>query len=148
MSLLSYLKRLYSQDTLDTRFTVSSTAPLARTSSEHGIDISNPALSAAGQSAQRRDQELPLSSQPSKWATPEYFIYYLFVGIGVPWMFFVAIDVSKGNASKLSFRDAMSSQNQTESDPQHPKFSPLLSAGWIPGRKVVGSMRKTAVLSI
>ena len=60
-------------------------------------------------------------AQPSKWNTPEYYVYYLFF-LTVPAMMFKSVyDVSK---------------------PEHPsyaRYEPLLSPGWIPGRKVDNS---------
>jgi len=96
MSLVLYLKRLYSLDTLDTRFTVSSSAPVAKTSTQHGVEVEHPALSAAGQPAKRDDQALPVGASPSKWLTPEYISYGIVIAFALPKMFLVAINVSKG----------------------------------------------------
>lgn len=136
--LLSYAERLYSLDTLDTRFTVSAIAPLGKTSSDHGVTVDKPAPSAAGVPAKRQGEELPVGSQPSKWATPEYILYYVVIAIAVPSMFGIAINVSQGihNLRLPATRTHMT----TESDTQYPKFSPLLSKGWILGRKVVCHM--------
>ena len=61
------------------------------------------------------------NAQPSKWRTPEYYVYYLFF-LTIPVLMFKSVyDVSK---------------------PDHPgysRFEPLLSPGWIPGRKVDNS---------
>jgi len=97
MSALSYVKRLYSLDTLDTRFTVSANAPLRKTSNDHGVTVDKPAVSAAGQPVKKQDQELPLGVQPSKWHTPEYILYYIVIGLSLISMFSVVINVSKGN---------------------------------------------------
>lgn len=60
-------------------------------------------------------------AQPSKWNTPEYYVYYLFF-LTIPAMMFKSVyGVSK---------------------PEHPgytRFEALLSPGWIPGRKVDNS---------
>lgn len=100
MSLFSYLRRLYSLDTLDTRFTVSSTAPIGKTSSEHGVEVDKPAQSASVEQAKKQYQDLPIGAQPSKWATPEYLFYALVVAVMLPWMFAVAINVSKGKVTR------------------------------------------------
>jgi len=94
---LSYIERLYSLDTLDTRFTVSANAALKKTSKEHGVTVDNPALSAAGQPVKQQDQELPVGIQPSKWRTPEYIFYYIVIIVVLPSMFGVVINVSKGD---------------------------------------------------
>lgn len=68
-----------------------------------------------------KDSTPVAGAQPSKWNTPEYYIYYLFF-LTIPALMFKSVyDVSK---------------------PEHPgysKFEPLLSPGWIPGRKVDNS---------
>jgi hypothetical protein len=60
-------------------------------------------------------------AQPSKWNTPEYYVYYLFF-LTIPAMMFKSVyDVSKPE------------------HPNYPRYEPLLSPGWIPGRKVDNS---------
>ncbi|WPG98129.1 glycerol uptake protein 1 [Acrodontium crateriforme] len=70
--------------------------------------------------ASRTGEPVP-GAQPSKWTTPEYFLYYL-AFLTIPFFMFKSVyDVSK---------------------PEHPgyaKFEPLLETGWIPGRKVDNS---------
>jgi hypothetical protein len=60
-------------------------------------------------------------AQPSKWNTLEYYVYYVFF-LTIPALMFKSVyDVSK---------------------PEHPnylRYEPLLSPGWIPGRKVDNS---------
>lgn len=95
MSLLHTVRRLYSLDTLDTRFTTSSTTPVQNAATEHGVDTSKPAVQKDGQRNARQSESLP-GVQPSRWRTPEYYFYYLvFIAI-VPLMFKVPYDVSKG----------------------------------------------------
>ena len=69
-----------------------------------------------------KDGGKPLpNAQPSKWNTPEYYIYYLFFLTIPPLMFKSVYDVSK---------------------PTHPgyqRYEHLLEPGWIPGRKVDNS---------
>ncbi|KAI2132908.1 inducible alternative oxidase 2 [Ophidiomyces ophidiicola] len=80
MGLLMWLRRLYSLDTLDTRFTASATAPLgAANSNQH-----------AGETRQTQN-----STASSKWNTPEFYAYYVVFLLAVPLMFKSAIDVSK-----------------------------------------------------
>jgi hypothetical protein len=86
MGLTSLLRSLYDLDTLDTRFTSSSSAPY-KTVIEARNDPS-------------RSKEPPNRAQaraePSKWNTPEFYLYYLVVGIALPYMFYIAYDVSRG----------------------------------------------------
>lgn len=84
---------LYKVETLDTRF------------------------SPGGQAEQK---PLP-DARPSKWRTPEYYIYYLFFLTIPPLMFKAVYDVSQ------------------PTHPHYAKYEPLLSPGWIPGRKVDNS---------
>ncbi|GME35176.1 Membrane bound O-acyl transferase MBOAT [Neofusicoccum parvum] len=113
MALLSFLRRLYSLDTLDTRFTTSATAPPTQ------IDPAKPSH-LTPKDAPRSGAPAP-GSQPSKWNTPEFYLYYLVFLTAIPSMFYAVYDVSKA------------------SHPNYPKFEPLLSDGWIPGRKVDNS---------
>lgn len=60
-------------------------------------------------------------AQPSKWNTAEYYIYYAFF-LTIPALMFKSVyDVSKPE------------------HPNYPRYEPLLSPGWIPGRKVDNS---------
>ena len=60
-------------------------------------------------------------AQPSKWNTPEYYVYYLFF-LTIPALMFKSVyDVSKPE------------------HPSYPRYEALLSPGWIPGRKVDNS---------
>lgn len=87
-SLLSWLRRLYSLDTLDTRFTSSATTP-----AHAAADTRPPAAKDARANAVARGAHAPL------WRTPEFFIYYLFFIILVPLMFKTVVDASKGEFS-------------------------------------------------
>ncbi|KAL8693915.1 MAG: hypothetical protein Q9218_001329 [Villophora microphyllina] len=127
MTILVYAKRLFSLDTLDTRFTKSSwapstadgSAPLAR------IDPAKPLPGLDNQDAtlrNRRGNSNGLQdTQPSQWVTTEFFSYYLVLIVAIPLMFKSAYDVS------------------IPSNTNYPKYEHLLSPGWIPGRKVDNS---------
>lgn len=84
-SLLSWLRRLYSLDTLDTRFTTSATAPANSAS-----DTRPPSAKDARANAIAQNAPAPL------WRTPEFFVYYLFFITLVPLMFKTVVDASKG----------------------------------------------------
>lgn len=75
---LNFFRALYSLDTLDTRFTTSSTAPVK-----------------AKEDGQRKAAPTPLpNAKPSKWSTLEYGFYYLIFLTIVPLMFKAVYDVS------------------------------------------------------
>ncbi|KAF4612610.1 hypothetical protein G7Y89_g15569 [Cudoniella acicularis] len=111
MGIFSYVKSIYALDTIDTRFTSSSSIPYKTV-----IDArDDPATSGS-----KRDDSVPglgvktdrhgrPVAQPSKWKTPEfYFYYFVFITI-VPYMFWIAYDVSR------------------PSDPNYHKYQHLLS---------------------
>ncbi|KAJ5835637.1 Membrane bound O-acyl transferase MBOAT [Penicillium robsamsonii] len=77
-SIFAWLRRVYSLDTLDTRFT-----------------SSNPAQDTRGASKDARANAITQGASPSLWRTPEFFVYYLFFIVLVPLMFKTVIDVSK-----------------------------------------------------
>lgn len=73
-SFLHGLRRLYSLETLDTRFTVASSTPAK--------------AAETGQSAKdARAQAIAQDAQPPKWRTPEFYFYYLVFLTVVPMMF-------------------------------------------------------------
>ncbi|RKF81415.1 Glycerol uptake protein 1 [Golovinomyces cichoracearum] len=118
MSLFSYVRSLFQLDTLDTRFTSSSSIPY-KTVIDARKNASGPEKdhSILGLGVKTDYSGRPIA-QPSKWNTPEFYFYYVvFVAI-VPCMFWVAYDVSR------------------PSDPNYHKFEHLLSPGWVPGRKI------------
>lgn len=78
---LSFLADLYDLDTLDTRFTTPSSVPY-RAAHDKREDDAN---------TNKADK----LAEPSKWNTPEFYVYYLLVGIAVPYMFWIAYDVSR-----------------------------------------------------
>lgn len=91
MGLLSSVKGIYSLDTLDTRFTTPST-----------VSYSTAVEARTDRDGKREVYNTPnKKAQPSKWRTPEFFLYYLVVVVVVPYMFWVAYDVSR---CKYSYR--------------------------------------------
>ncbi|KAK0753853.1 MBOAT-domain-containing protein [Schizothecium vesticola] len=105
---LSWLGSIYDLDTLDTRFTTPSSVPYAvRSNSPTGREDKR-------DDARSRGEPAP----PSRWATPEFILYYVGLVWSIPYMFWVAYTVSR------------------ESDPRYHIYEPYLSDGWIPGRKI------------
>jgi hypothetical protein len=97
MSIFSYIRSIYALDTIDTRFTSSSTTPYQAV-----VDARIDSAAAAS----KRDDSIPgvgvktdysgrPIAQPSKWKTPEFYFYYFIFIITVPYMFWVAYDVSR-----------------------------------------------------
>lgn len=93
MSLLAYPRRLYSLDTLDTRFTTSSKTPLEETVQTRRIN-GRAALSAT--ETLRAEPVSVAGARPSKWHTWEYYVYYFVFVTIIPLMFWVPYSVSKG----------------------------------------------------
>ncbi|KAL2270053.1 hypothetical protein VTJ83DRAFT_2237 [Remersonia thermophila] len=98
---LGFFASVYDLDTLDTRFTTPSTVPYRVA---HGPGAAKPTPDP--------------HAEPPKWKTPEFYLYYLVFLVCVPYMFWVAYDVSR------------------PSDPRYRQFERYLSEGWIPGRKI------------
>ncbi|KAL1903163.1 glycerol transporter [Sporothrix stenoceras] len=117
MSLFSFLRSIYDVDTLDTRFTTPSTVPYKQDTPSSKAAGHNGTL---GHADSRRDAaaEIVKRAEPSKWRTPEFFVYYFIFLTVVPYMFWVAYDVSR------------------PSDPRYAKYEDKLAPGWIPGRNV------------
>lgn len=80
----SFLRSIYNLDTLDTRFTTSSSTPYKVV-----IESRNDK-----KEAPHCPQPDP-RAEPPKWQTPEFYFYYLVLVVAVPYMFWVAYDVSK-----------------------------------------------------
>ncbi|PYH85051.1 glycerol:H+ symporter [Aspergillus uvarum CBS 121591] len=111
LSLLAWFRRLYSLDTLDTRFTASATTPAKVAAAD-----ARPASTKDPRSA-----AIARNASPSRWSTFEFYIYYIVFLIAVPLMFTTVIAVSQ------------------KSHPTYATYSHLLEDGWIPGRKVDNS---------
>ncbi|KXX78169.1 Glycerol uptake protein 1 [Madurella mycetomatis] len=114
---LSFLISIYDLDTLDTRFTTPSSVPYkaAVADARDGADKRGNSSSSSSSSSSRTPDK---RAGPSKWGTLEFYVYYLVFLTVVPYMFWIAYDVSR------------------PSDPRYPKFEKHLSEGWIPGRKI------------
>lgn len=112
MTPLSFLRNLYSLDTLDTRFTTSSKTP-SKDASEHSAK--------AVERDVKTQSQLPAGAQPSKWNTPEFYFYALVFILAVPNMYKAVWDVSQPSSEHYA------------------EYSKLLSDGWLFGRKVDNS---------
>ncbi|KAG0634392.1 glycerol:H+ symporter [Tuber brumale] len=118
----STVRSIFSLDTLDSRLTANTPR-----SSSPPKNPTTPSLAGTARNGESsRSQKLRKESSPSKWNTPEFWLYIIGVGIAVILMFKTTYDISK------------------ESHPNYPIFEPLLSPGWIPGRKVDNSDQQYA----
>jgi hypothetical protein len=86
MGALAFLSKLYDHDTLDTRFTTSSSTPY-----QNVIEARSDPVIKKDSAAKERSR-----AQPSKWNTPEFYLYYLVIAFVVPYMFWITYDVSRG----------------------------------------------------
>lgn len=97
MTILSYAKRLFSLDTLDTRFTRSSLTTFI-SNGPAPLDPAKPPLGLDSRDAvpkgRRGDSTGRQDAQPSNWNTPEFFFYYLVLIVAIPLMFKSVYDVS------------------------------------------------------
>ncbi|OJD15456.1 hypothetical protein AJ78_04297 [Emergomyces pasteurianus Ep9510] len=149
MGLLYWFRRLYSLDTLDTRFTISSNTPLKaipatespitpvdnevlRRTNSNGLGSRGGVQSQTQTQTTRAHAQLgesrggalcgpSLTTSPPRWNTVEFYVYYMVFLLALPMMFKAAYDVSK------------------ESHPMYSQYSHLLDDGWIMGRKVDNS---------
>jgi protein-cysteine N-palmitoyltransferase HHAT len=97
MTLFSYVRSIYSLDTLDTRFTTLSTTQY-KPSIDDRDNATKPNLSqdtALQEAHVKRDSSGQPLAQPSKWKSPEFYFYYLVLLTVVPYMFWVVYDVSR-----------------------------------------------------
>lgn len=91
MGLLRYLRKVYDLDTLDTRFTSPTSVPYQTVIDSRGDVVIEREAAAKARS----------SAPPSKWRTPEFFLYYLVFIFVVPYMFWIAYDVSKRKQPRI-----------------------------------------------
>ncbi|PYH46539.1 putative glycerol:H+ symporter (Gup1) [Aspergillus saccharolyticus JOP 1030-1] len=111
VSPIAWFARLYSLDTLDTRFTASAITPAKVAAADARPASAKDAHGAA----------IARNASPSKWNTFEFYIYYIIFLVAVPLMFTTVIGVSQ------------------ESHSTYATYAHLLEDGWIPGRKVDNS---------
>ncbi|KAH9903811.1 MBOAT-domain-containing protein [Xylariomycetidae sp. FL2044] len=111
MGLLSFLRSTYDLDTLDTRFTNPASIPYKTV-----IEARDDAIA-----SREAPTKANSKASPSRWNTPEFYLYFLVVGFSIPYMFWVGYGASQA------------------SDPKYQKYEGHLSPGWIPGRKIDAS---------
>lgn len=87
---LSFLASIYDLDTLDTRFTTPSSVPYKAAVA----DARGSGADKRGDSSSSRTTP-DKRAEPSKWGTVEFWFYYLVFLTVVPYMFWIAYDVSR-----------------------------------------------------
>ena len=87
------LRKLFSLETLDTRFFIPATVPPKEALEEIELD---PATNVTSRSGRSRDSDPRHTAQPSRWNTPEYYVWILIVLASIPMMMKSVIEVSRG----------------------------------------------------
>ncbi|EXJ64095.1 hypothetical protein A1O7_00431 [Cladophialophora yegresii CBS 114405] len=91
MTILTFVRELYSLDTLDTRFTPSSTPQKSvnEDSSKHGT-------------RDGKAQTQPAEASPPRWRTPEFYLYLVVFLVCVPQMYWAVVSVSQPDSPNYS----------------------------------------------
>lgn len=90
----SFARSVYALDTIDTRFTSSAFTPHKSVAVTRG----DPAGSRSKKDDSTRRPPVGTDSnlvEPSKWNTPEFYFYYFIFITVIPYMFWIAYDVSR-----------------------------------------------------
>jgi protein-cysteine N-palmitoyltransferase HHAT len=101
MDFLAWLKKLYSLDTLDTRFTISSTTPPRHAATKPDTLTPGPGDGSTSRSRQNGRSQRTDDLRPSLWRSPEFYFYYFIFITVVPMMFYVSFDVSRRKSKDL-----------------------------------------------
>jgi hypothetical protein len=88
---LQFFRQLYSLDTLDTRFVVPATAPPKEALRDAELDPAGP-LPAHDKKYDSRG--LGVDIQPSRWNTPEFYVYYVSIAASIFMMFKLVLECS------------------------------------------------------
>ncbi|KAI3318529.1 putative glycerol:H+ symporter [Xylariaceae sp. AK1471] len=107
MGTLSFLGKVYDLDTLDTRFTVSSTTPYKTV-----IEARNDTAASKERAAKWNSR-----ASESRWRTTEFYLYYVIYAFAITYMFWITYDAS--STTHTNYRN----------------YERYLSPGWISGRK-------------
>lgn len=101
MNPLSFLRQLYSLDTLDTRLTTPSKTPLEVVQKEQQrADVTGTNI--------KQENSAARGAQPSRWNTPEFYLYGVVFVVAVPLMFKTVMDVSNRESNVYTLHDASS----------------------------------------
>jgi hypothetical protein len=89
---LQFFRQLYSLDTLDTRFVVPATAPPKEALRDAELDPVGPLPTQDGKGKSRDVRD---NVQPSRWNTPEFYVYYVSISASIFAMFYLVLECSK-----------------------------------------------------
>lgn len=98
MGALSYFKKIYDPDTLDTRFTNPSSVPYKTV-----IEARDDPAAASKERAARWSDRTTTTTTPSLWRTPEFFLWGLILYSAIPGMFWVSYNASNGRPEPIIF---------------------------------------------
>lgn len=135
MSALHHVKRLFSLDTLDTRFTTSSRSPAPPSGREPQFGLSsqsslNNKSHELQQQRRHGSDAISTSSSRSRWKTPEFMFYYAVFLLAIPLMFKSVYEVSNRKVPEPSVitvaRNLLTvrRQHRTPTTPNSSIFSP------------------------
>jgi hypothetical protein len=87
-----FFRQLYSLDTLDTRFIVPATTPPKEALKEAELDPAGP-LPVENEKSKGKTVQ---GASPSRWNTPEFYVYYVSISASIFMMFKLVLQSSKG----------------------------------------------------
>lgn len=94
MGAWSYVRSIYALDTIDTRFTTSASTPHKAVAAVRADSArSNPKKDGSARGSSTRVDSGVM--QPSRWNTLEFYFYYFVFITCIPYMFWIAYDVSR-----------------------------------------------------
>lgn len=114
MSIFSYIRSIYALDTIDTRFTNPSSNPyktVVDTRAESALIYAKRDDSIPGVGVKTDRRGLPIA-QPSRWRTAEFIFYYFVFLTIVPYMFWIAYDVSRRKSTVPSAWEKVANPSQ------------------------------------
>lgn len=144
MSWLRFWRKIYSLETLDTRFVTSAITPPRISATDFELESAQGTSSAQPNGVQQRSARggsrdgVPSDIKSPLWDTLEFYFYYFIFVTVVPLMFYIPYAVSKRQELRFPHEvfDLVANPRPA-SHPSYLSYVNLLSDGWIPGRKVV-----------
>ena len=91
----SFLRQVYDLDTLDTRFTTPTSVPYKAIVDAHSDSAVIGGRAGAVEGRPQHQQTSTAKTPPPRWKTTEFYFYYLVTSVTVPYMWWVAYDLSR-----------------------------------------------------
>jgi hypothetical protein len=86
----------------------------------------------------------PGEPRPSRWRTPEFFLYYAIFVTAAPWMIYVPVQLSSSAYYFAVFPRACRPYSIpilfSETHPNYTLYRHRLASGWFPGTEIVSSV--------